>query len=562
MNTKPKILLTMFPYWEILIPPMGISCLKSFFQKHGYPVKAVDLNVENQFKGIHDEYFKRFSSFVPEEKRGNFYNLGKDVLRQHLMAHFNHTDEVAYVELIKIIIHKTFFCQVTTDQVQELNSVIIEFFTLLKSYFLDLLEKEKPTVLGISLFRGTIPASIFAAKLAKEKFPDILTVVGGGSFADELCYGSTNLDFFIEKTKDYIDKIIIGEGELLFLKLLQGELKENQKIYTINDIGRETLDLSTAVIPDFSDFELKDYPSLANYASRSCPFECSFCSETLQWGKFRKKKMTQVVDEMLELSRKYKCQLFLMSDSLLNPVANDFSNELIKRDASIYWDGYFRVDQACGDVEKTFFWRRAGFYRARLGVESGSQRILDLMDKRITVGQIKAAISGLALAGIKTTTYWLIGHPGETEADFQLTLDIIEELKDDIYEAWANVFWYYPYGQVKSGELREKSKLLYPENSRDMLLLETRVIDGEPTREEMYQRMFRFLDHCKKIGVPNLYTLHDFNTADERWKKLHKNATPSLISLMDRNAFIDENKKLKPTTFAQNTLQEDMDFSF
>ena len=390
----------------------------------------------------------------------------------------------------------------------------------------------------------------------------LVTVVGGGSFADELCYGSTNLDFFIEKTKNDIDKIIIGEGELLFLKLLQGELKENQKVYTINDIGRETLDLATASIPDFSDFELKDYPSLGSYTSRSCPFECSFCSETLQWGRFRKKKMDQAVDEMLELSRKYNRQLFLMSDSLLNPVVNDLSAELLKRDASIYWDGYFRVDHISSDLEKTFLWRRAGFYRARLGVESGSQRILDLMDKRITVEQIKAAVSSLAHAGIKTTTYWLIGHPGETDADFQLTLDIIEELKDDIYEAWANIFWYYPYGQVKSGELRQKSKLLFPGNSRDLLLLETRIIDGEPTREEMYSRMFRFLDHCKKIGVPNLYSLHDFHEADERWKRLHKNAAPSLVSLMDRNSFIDENKKLKQVNFAKNTLHENMDFSF
>ena len=184
------------------------------------------------------------------------------------------------------------------------------------------------------------------------------------------------------------------------------------------------------------------------------------------------------------------------------------------------------------------------------------------MDKRIKVEQIKAAVSSLAHAGIKTTTYWLIGHPGETDADFQLTLDIIEELKDDIYEAWANIFWYYPYGQVKSGELRQKSKLLFPGNSRDLLLLETRIIDGEPTREEMYSRMFRFLDHCKKIGVPNLYSLHDFHEADERWKRLHKNAAPSLVSLMDRNSFIDENKKLKQVNFAKNTLHENMDFSF
>ena len=356
--------------------------------------------------------------------------------------------------------------------------------------------------------------------------------------------------------------MIVGEGELLFLKLLRGELPSSQKVYTIGDLQGETVDLSSVDEPDFSDFEVKNYPHLADYASRSCPFGCSFCSETLQWGKFRKKSMRQVVDELSRLSKTYNRQLFLMSDSLLNPVVTDLSEELIKRGASIYWDGYFRVDRLSGEMDRSLLWRRGGFYRARLGVESGSPKILELMDKRITVDQIKAAVSSLAHAGIKTTTYWLIGHPGETEEDFQMTLDLIEDLKEDIYEAWANVFWYYPYGQVKSGDLREKSSPLYPANARDMLIIETRVVAGEPNREQMQNRMFRFLEHCRKIGVPNLYSLKDFNAADKRWEKLHKNAAPPLVSFMDGGTFIDENIKVKQVAFAKNTLKEDMDFGF
>jgi hypothetical protein len=76
--------------------------------------------------------------------------------------------------------------------------------------------------------------------------------------------------------------------------------------------------------------------------------------------------------------------------------------------------------------------------------------------------------------------------------------------------------------------------------------------------------MFRFLSHCREIEVPNLYTLRDFNAADERWKKLHKNATPQLVALMDRRAVIDEHKRVIPLNFAQNTLSDsaDIDFSF
>jgi len=566
MNNHKKILLALFPYWEILIPPMGISCLKSDLQQEGYEVKTVDANVEKQFKTIHDDYFRHFSTFVPAEKQGNFYNLGKDVLRNHLMAHLHRhrTSEHNYLELIKMIIYKTFYCEANSRQVRRLDQSAAEFFRCLEAYILELLEAEKPSVLGISIFRGTIPASIFAAKIAKKKYPHLLTVGGGGSFADQLALGSSNLDFFLQETRDYIDKIIIGEGELLFRRLLRGELPESQQVYTLRDIKGLTLDISNAPAPDFSDFEIKNYPNLGVYASRSCPFQCSFCSETLQWGNFRKKRMSRVVDEMVELSSTYQRQLFLMCDSLLNPVIDELSEELVRRDVSLYWDGYFRVDRETGKLEKTQLWRRAGFYRARLGVESGSQKILDLMDKRITVDQIRTAVSSLAHTGIKTTTYWLIGYPGETDRDFQDTLDLISELKDDIYEAWANVFWYYSYGQIQSDELREKSRLLYPEWARDLLILETRIIRDIPSREEMQERMFRFLSHCREIEVPNLYTLRDFNAADERWKKLHKNATPQLVALMDRRAVIDEHKRVIPLNFAQNTLSDsaDIDFSF
>lgn len=556
----------MFPYWEILIPPMGISCLKSYLQQEGYEVKTVDANVEKQFKTIHDDYFKYFSTFVPAEKRSNFYNLGKDVLRHHLMAHLHRdrTTEHNYLELIKMIIYKTFYCEATSQQVRRLDQSAAEFFRCLEAYVLELLEAEKPSVLGISIFRGTIPASIFAAKIAKKKYPHLLIVGGGGSFADQLSLGSSNLDFFLRETRDYIDKIIIGEGELLFRGLLRGELPESQQVYSLRDIKGQTLDISNTPAPNFSDFEIKNYPHLGVYASRSCPFQCTFCSETLQWGNFRKKPMSRVVDEMVELSSTYQRQLFLMCDSLLNPVIDELSEELVRRDVSLYWDGYFRVDRETGKLEKTQLWRRAGFYRARLGVESGSQKILDLMDKRITVDQIRAAVSSLAHAGIKTTTYWLIGYPGETDRDFQDTLDLISALKDDIYEAWANVFWYYPYGQIQSDELREKSRLLYPEWARDLLILETRIIRDIPPREEMQERMFRFLGHCQEVGVPNIYTLRDFNAADERWKRLHKNAAPPLVAFIDRRDVIDEHKRVIPLNFAQNTLSDsaDIDFSF
>ncbi|MCP4155658.1 MAG: B12-binding domain-containing radical SAM protein, partial [bacterium] len=403
---------------------------------------------------------------------------------------------------------------------------------------------------------------LFTFQVTREHFPHIKTVLGGGIFNGLMSRGSSNLDAFLEKTRDCIDKVIIGEGEILFLKMLQGELPETQRVFTLKDIDGEVLDLSTVEIPDMSEFELQYYPYLTLYATRSCPFQCHFCSDPVLWGKYRQKKAAQVAGELITASKTYESQLFIMSDLLMNPIAGQLSNELIKAGASVYWDTHFRVGKEVCDPKNTLLWRRGGLYRVQLGVESGSQRVLDLMKKNITVEQSRAAISALAQVGIKTTTYWVIGYPGETEEDFQKTLDLVEELKNDIFEAENNPFWYVPHGQGKSREWLNKSRLLYPEWAKEMLITQQWELLEEPTREERYSRVRRFAAHCTKLGIPNPYNLNEIHEADLRWKKLHKNAVPALEEFKERGVYIDENKRVKELNVVSHIIRHDDNWGF
>jgi len=564
---RKKILLLLLPFWTPLIPPMGISCLKGFLQKHGYNVKTIDANIEAGFREINDNYFKKLESAVPGDHRGNLLNIGIDVLQGHMTAHLHRErdNEARYIELVKSLIYKTFYSVAKDSLVRELNAILDTFFLQLETYMLDILEKEQPHVLGLSTFKGILASSLFAFKLAKEKYPLLLTVMGGGIFADQLAMGSPNFDYFIENTP-YIDKIIIGEGELLLLKLLQGEVPAHEKVLTSQDMNCGVMDLSTADLPDFSDLQMKYYPNMASYTSRSCPFQCNFCSETINWGTYRKKKAKQVVRELTQLYEQGQCQLFLLSDSLLNPIISELAREFLTSDIALYWDGYLRVDRKVCNPENTFMWRRGGFYRARLGIESGSSKVLEAMNKEITPQQIKTAVSNLAQAGIKTTTYWVIGFPGETEEDFLQTLDLIESLKNDIYEVDCNPFRFHLSGQVKSLQWREKKiARLYPKWAREFLLMETWFIDNaNPSREDIYRRVNRFLEHCKKLGIPNPYSLDEICKADERWQKLHKNAVPPLLDLQQGSAYINECKHLKKLQTAVDMFQkeEDDDFDF
>lgn len=555
------ILLLLLPFWDPQIPPMGMSSLKRSLQGLGHRVKAVDANVEDKLGEMLHQYFEALKENVPADKQGNFYKIAHDVLSCHLMAYIHYTDETEYIRLIKIAINKTFYIEPHDGWVWELHRLVQEFYRRLKGYVLDLLAAEIPSVLGISVFSGTLAASLFTFKLAKEKYPRIKTVMGGGVFCGQLAPGSPDLEFFLEKTP-YIDKMIVGEGEILFRKLLKGELAKAQKLYTLADISGENLDLSSTGLPDFSDFDLTYYPYLVAEGSRSCPFQCRFCSETVQWGKYRKKKIEQVVEEFEQLQGKYHSRLFLMSDSLLNPIISDLARGCLDAGISVYWDGFLRVHPEAGDTANTMLWRRGGFYRARLGVESGSQQTLNRMGKKITTQQIKKTIAALAYAGIKTTTYWVVGFPGETEKDFQDTLDLVEELEDDIYEADGSPFWYFLKGQVGSDQWSQKSMPLYPEEYRSLFLVQTWILDLEPSREEIYRRMRRFVEHCEKLGIPNPYSLKDVHLADERWKKLHKNAVPSLVTFKDDVPGSDEHKEIKELLYAGAIPKDEGDFGF
>ncbi|HLP47540.1 MAG TPA: cobalamin B12-binding domain-containing protein, partial [Candidatus Kapabacteria bacterium] len=241
-NREEKILLLLLPYWTPLIPPMGMACIKSYLQEYGYSVKAKDANILNRFREISDSYLKLLGDYIPAGNKGNFENIAGEVFAKHRMACLNYRDETQYTELVEQLVSQSFFYRLQHTQVRQLSKTVAEFYDRLETYLIDLLEQEKPTVLGISVYTATAPASLFAFKLVKEKYSHIKTVMGGGIFCGDLHPGSPNYQFFLEKAP-FIDAIIVGEGEQLFLKYLRGELAGPGRIYTLKDLEGRHLDL-------------------------------------------------------------------------------------------------------------------------------------------------------------------------------------------------------------------------------------------------------------------------------------------------------------------------------
>ncbi|MCP4147094.1 MAG: hypothetical protein GY757_05025, partial [bacterium] len=344
---KEKIVLALLPFWTPLLPPQGLSRLKGYLQPQGYRVKTVDANLEKQFKELYDLYFETLRQGIPREKQGNFYNIGNDVWREHMMAHINYEDEEKYIRLVEILIDKIFYCPVETTLIRDLNGILTRFYSAMEHYVVQLLEREKPEYFGVSVYRDTLPATLFALRLTRKKFPQIKTLIGGGIFTIQLTLGSPNFDEFMRETEEYIDKVIVGEGEKILLKYLEGKIPQQQRLLTKADVDGEVSGFAPREMFDFSDFDTRYYHYTAAQASAGCPNRCSFCNVYDFYGGYRSKDTVKTVNEMLDSYRENKTQLFFMLDSLVNDVAAPLAGELLKKDTSLYWDGYFRVEEAC-----------------------------------------------------------------------------------------------------------------------------------------------------------------------------------------------------------------------
>lgn len=531
-----QIRLSIMPFWSPLTPPLGIACLKSYLEQYGYEVHTKDYNALSSLFDYGSRYISLMKSFTPPDKMGNIAMVGYDVLTSHLIAYNNRDNMDDYYELIRQLIINNFFYEASDAAVKSLCEVVDQFYTLFTRYLMKDLEENNFDVYGISCYSLTLGPSIFAFKLVKKYFPNIKTVMGGGIFADQFSPGSKEFENFVNKAP-YIDYFLIGEGEIIFLNLLRSNFQNVPRVI-VNDGSVEKVCLDNAPLPDFSDFDMNAYPQLVAYSSRSCPFQCAFCSETVQWGKYRNKKEDKVVLELRSLAKKYGKNIIVLADSLLNPNIDLLADALLKipPEKRFYWDTYLRVCDMTDNMDKVNKWRKAGLYRVRLGIESGSQNVLNLMDKRITVEKIKSNIRNLAAAGVKISTFWVVGFPGETDDDFKQTLELIREIKDDLYEVDPHPFYFYPRGQVDSESWEEKYgyQSIYPEKYNDILMCSYYKLNKEPYREEIYKRLQLFKECCEECNIPNPYSLIDIYHADKRWKKLHPAAVPIMHELIHK----------------------------
>jgi anaerobic magnesium-protoporphyrin IX monomethyl ester cyclase len=172
--------------------------------------------------------------------------------------------------------------------------------------------------------------------------------------------------------------------------------------------------------------------SLNMVSTRGCPFHCNWCAKPIWGQRYAMRSPIDVATEMQAVKRAYAPDHIWFADDIFGlrtDWVTAFADEVTQRDAIIPFTMQSRCDLMTPDAVAGL--ARAGCREVWVGAESGSQRVLDAMDKGTTVAEIERARGALAAAGIKASFFIQFGYPGETWDDVCATVDMVRNLLPD-----------------------------------------------------------------------------------------------------------------------------------
>jgi anaerobic magnesium-protoporphyrin IX monomethyl ester cyclase len=173
------------------------------------------------------------------------------------------------------------------------------------------------------------------------------------------------------------------------------------------------------------------YFSTNMVASRGCPYRCNWCAKPISGNRFHLRAATVVAEEMRLLKQAGVDHIWFGDDvfALDHRWVKDLAEEITIRDAAIPFKVQSRADLMREDT--VLHLKAAGCAEVWMGVESGSQAILDAMDKGITLAMVETARQRLRDAGIRACFFLQFGYPGETWAELQETIAFVRKMRPD-----------------------------------------------------------------------------------------------------------------------------------
>ena len=390
---EDKISLVLAPMWGTVFPPYNLARLAGVLRHYGYEVTVYDTNIDcyAKVKGTENDDLWKSQSYYQWDGYARF--------SKHVLP------------IIK----------------DELDSVCQNIL------------KDKSDIVGFTIYQTNIYASFYIMKQIKKINPNIFIVTGGpGVFEDWFAELGENRDLEGEDVSGLIDYRVVGEGEQQILTLLENYRTWGRPASTKTLGNRQSrLNLNKLPFPDYSDYNLSLYDQSNGTSietSRGCVAQCAFCSETWFW-KYRWRETNRVVEEIKYQIGKYNIRRFWFIDSLCNGNIKEFKNlveTIVKEKLNIRWNSYARCD---GRMDLEFMQKIAdsGCVALSFGVETGSDKVLSDMKKKIKIWEVYSNIRDGARVELKNHINWMVGFPTEHTDDFLQSLQVLHNIRNWAY---------------------------------------------------------------------------------------------------------------------------------
>ena len=299
------------------------------------------------------------------------------------------------------------------------------------------LKEFQPNYLVANIATPTFKSDMMALQHAKEIVPSICTIVKGAPF---LTYNTNTI-----YENPFIDYVIMGEAELTLKDILDGvpdneilgicyrenfQPVKNDKRPFIDNL--DILPFPARHLVDNSIYRRPDNGKVQAVVkvARGCPFHCFFCLATPVSGtKVRTRSPENIVAELKECVEKYNIKNFLFWSDIFNfnrEWTLELCQKIIESGLKITWSSNTRADTMDDEMAKMMY--KSGCRLVSIGVESGSQKMLDNIGKKITLDDIRNTVKILKKNKIKIYNYFVIGLPWETEETVEETIKFAIEL--------------------------------------------------------------------------------------------------------------------------------------
>lgn len=255
------------------------------------------------------------------------------------------------------------------------------------------------------------------------------------------------------------DVLVLGEGEETmfdvistlgnafspFLDQVPGIAFLNAKDRLVETQERTKIrDINTLPIPDRSSIDLQPYlDTWKNFhghsttsisTMRGCPYTCKWCSRAVYGLSYRRRQPKLVVDEFEQVINTYGVESFWVVDDVFtvsHKWLREFRDEVVARGIQLRYECITRADRMNDEVIALL--KETGCFRVWIGAESGSQKIIDAMDRRVKVETVREMIQATRAEGLEAGTFIMLGYPGETEEDIEETIHHLVVSDPDLY---------------------------------------------------------------------------------------------------------------------------------